>query len=313
MTDLTIHQPTADLPQISDAASDSLTSWVLNLDKAHTLAKALCVTAFAPPHFKGKPEEAAAAILFGAPLGLDPLQSLQSLFVIGGKPSMYAQQMVALVQSRGHDVWTVESSDERVTVSGQRRGASRAVTETWDIERARKAGYLTNKKYATDPQAMLYARAVSVVCRKIAADVLAGIPYTVEEMQLVEDEKPASAPKPRGRDAILAATVQTDTGAGAAPAPPPAGDASASGPGVPETGEVVTEKQRSHLFASFAEVLGSDARTTEGRQARLEYMSRILGRPVETTTDLTVSEASRVLDALAEDRDQQLEDEAAQP
>ena len=50
------------------------------------------------------------------------------------------------------------------------------------IERAKKAGYTSqNAKYGTDPQAMLYARAASILCRQMAPEVLKGL-STVEEI-----------------------------------------------------------------------------------------------------------------------------------
>lgn len=211
MTDLTTYQPTAPAAHVGGIGADtSLTEWVQNLGAAHKIATALCATSFVPQHFRGKPDEAAAAILYGHEVGFSPTTSLQTLYVIGGKPAMYARPMVALVQAAGHEVWTESKTDQSVTVCGKRRGSERVMRETWDIDRAKKAGYTNNKKYQTDPQAMLYARAASDVCRQVAADVLTGIGYSVEEMQLAGKDQPeaeaAPAAKPKGmaglRDAV---------------------------------------------------------------------------------------------------------------
>ena len=43
------------------------------------------------------------------------------------------------------------------------------------------------------------------------------------------------------------------------------------------------------------------ARTLEGRTARLDYMSQVTGRVVESTHELTKREASRIVDALRSD------------
>ena len=173
MTDLErYHGPASELVDWGDAAR-----------AAHDLAKALTQTAFAPDQFRGKPIEAMAAILAGAEVGLSPLQALNSTFVIGGKPAYYARTMVALVQSQGHEVWTKAETPTSVTVCGQRKGSERVESVTVTIEQARKAGWTRNKKYDTEPGAMLYARAASAVCRRIAADALLGIPHTVEELE----------------------------------------------------------------------------------------------------------------------------------
>ena len=56
------------------------------------------------------------------------------------------------------------------------------------------------------------------------------------------------------------------------------------------------------MFAAFTEAgFGSDARSAEGRAARLGYIGQVLGRDVDSTGDLTKAEASTVLEALASD------------
>lgn len=283
--DMTIPDPKG----TGNAASAVLVEWAEGLAAAHRIASALCVTAFAPAHFKNKPEEAAAAILYGAEIGFTPTQALQNLYVIGGKPAMYARPMVALVQGAGHDVWTEEKSDESVTVCGRRRGSEHVTRETWTTARAQRAGYTSNKKYQTDPQAMLYARAASDVCRQIAADVLAGIGYTVEEMQLTEPDEEAKA-KPRGMSAVRAAVKPE-------PDPEPQADE--------VTGEVVEEPSKAataQMFALFGERDDMpDGRTTEGRAYRLDYCSQVLGREVASSKDLSADDVSAIIDQLQAD------------
>ena len=196
MTDLTTYQPQPIeylSPALADPTGGRLVAWAEGLTAAHRIGAALCQTAFVPVHFKNKPEEAAAAILYGDEIGLTPTQALQNLYVISGKPALYARAMVALVLAAGHEVWTVSKSDAQVTVAGRRRGSSHTIEETWTTARASKAGYTNNKKYQSDPQAMLYARAASDVCRQVAPDALAGLAYSVEESEL-EEQPPAPVP-----------------------------------------------------------------------------------------------------------------------
>lgn len=74
-------------------------------------------------------------------------------------------------------------------------------------------------------------------------------------------------------------------------------------PDADEWGPVdITTAQRRAMFAAFtAAGFDTDARSTEGRQARLDYIGRALGRVVESTNDLTKREAGVVLDMLASD------------
>lgn len=148
-----------------------------------TLAKGLAGTAFVPSHFQGKPADTAVAIMKGAALGLDPVAALESIYVISGKPALYARAMVALVLARGHEVWTEEADATSVTVRGRRHGSSHVEESTWDVARVKAAGLDRNRQYAAHPEAMLYARAAADVCRRIAPDVLAGLSYGVEELQ----------------------------------------------------------------------------------------------------------------------------------
>jgi hypothetical protein len=111
-----------------------------------------------PKAFQGNAGDATAAIMLGDELGLKPLAALRSIYIISGTPAMYARTMVALVMSHGHEVWTESSTDREVVVCGRRRGSEHVERSAWTIDRARKAGYTNNKKYESDPQAMLYAR-----------------------------------------------------------------------------------------------------------------------------------------------------------
>ena len=293
MTELAQYQPSVTLEHtFTDPTGGRLVAWAEGLAAAHRIGTALCQTSFVPQQFRGKPEEAAAAILYGDEIGFTPTQALQNIYVISGKPSMYARTMVALLLSHGHEVWTVEKTDAKVIVAGRRRGSSHTIEETWTTARAAKAGYTNNKKYQTDPQAMLYARAASDVCRQVAPDSLAGIAYSVEEMELdvpaptvrVSRTKPQPAPMPEpSMDAIEAAP--------ATPEPSPEPDVEPE----PETGEAITPAQSKALHASFGEAGIKD------RDARLDYCRQLIGRELSTSSDLTRAEASRVIEALKQD------------
>lgn len=154
------------------------------MDTAFKLADAMCNTQLVPTIYRNKPQDGTAAILYGAELGLTPIQSLQQIFVVHGSPGIYARTMAALLKRRGYKIWTESTSDEAVTVMGTAPDGT-AEASTWTIERAEKAGYTSNKKYETDPQAMLYAKAVTEVCRKLAPEVLLGI---ATEDEVIEDD-----------------------------------------------------------------------------------------------------------------------------
>jgi len=205
MTDIAVRE---DCSLVQQTAAD--------LDAAYRIAEVLCRTSFAPQHFRGKPEEATVAILYGQGIGMDPQTALQNLYVISGKPALYARAMVAIVLGAGHEVWTETSTDECVTVCGKRRGTENVERSEWTFERAKKAGYTNNKKYTTDPQAMLYARASGDIARRVAPDALLGMGYNVEELQAAEVVDGAhrityAAPPRRTTAARVEPAVNVDT------------------------------------------------------------------------------------------------------
>lgn len=182
---------TTTAPGAASAAEDDasrvqghLHAWAASMGDAKWLADALCKSAFAPEHLRGNPVDAAVTIMKGAALGLDPIAAMEAVYVIGGRPALYARAMLAVVLRAGHDVWVEEASDEAVTVCGRRRDSQHVQSSTWTIERAKLAGYLRNKKYASEPQAMLRAKATAEVCRMVGADALMGVSYAAEEIEL---------------------------------------------------------------------------------------------------------------------------------
>ena len=187
---------TPQMPTVQAGALDNLQQQVAAMDAASRLAGALCATEMVPKQYKGKPDDGAAAILYGAELGMNATQALQNVMVINGKPGVEARTMVALLAKQGYLVETVESSDTSVTVRGTAPNGHEE-TSTWTIDRAAQAGYTSNALYKKIPQQMLYAKAATEVCRKIAPHVLMGIAYSTEELRLEGAVKATATRKDR--------------------------------------------------------------------------------------------------------------------
>lgn len=274
----------------ADPTGGRLVAWASAAMAANQLARALCTTSFVPrvkdrtgqmvPISEG---DATAQILMGDELGLSPLASLRSLFVVHGTPSMYTRTMVALVQSHGHEVWTEATSDASVTVCGRRRGSENVERSTWTTARAQKAKYTGNPKYQTNPQEMLYAKAAGEVCRKIAADVLAGIPASMEELDLSEPSAtvtvtraPAPATKAQRKPVTPTPEPQEPPLEPAAPEP------------TPEADELRTEAQSRAMFAMSREKFATPE----------EFRAWLAQYHEGSTKDMSRATAKRVLDAL---------------
>lgn len=290
---------------VTGGANDALArlgAWVEAARNAHQLVAPLVGTAFIPDAYKPKvdpratPEQraeahataianATAAVLQGITLGLDPMTALQQIYVVHGRPGLYARVMVALVQAHGHEVWTEDISDSRAVVCGRRRGTEVAERVTVTMEQARKAGWTSNQAYTKTPQDMLWARAAARVCNRIAADVLMGI-TSVEEIQddiRVEAEVGTRTVTPRRR--TPAAAVE----AGPVEDPP----LEHTEPAAPaEQAPSISPERRAEL-TRLLKVAGRN-----GRSAAASYISGVVGRAIAAATDLTEDEAGGVIAAL---------------
>jgi hypothetical protein len=144
-------------------------------------AQKIANTLFVPTAFRGKPEAVFAAILYGDELGLGPMQSLNSIHVIEGKPSMAPELMRALVARAGHRLDVKLASNDKVVLWGKRADNDSEATVEWSMKDAQQAGLAGRGAWKTYPRAMLLARATSEICRMIFSDCIMGLSYTPEE------------------------------------------------------------------------------------------------------------------------------------
>ncbi|MDM3894786.1 hypothetical protein [Mycobacterium intracellulare] len=214
----------------AQAAIEMLQGHAEMMGMAYDLANKICRTQLVPTRFRGKAEDATAAILYGAELGLNPIQSLQRVIPIHGQPTIESRTMVALLKARGYKCKVTAQSDESVTVWGCDLDGEE-YQSTWTIERAVRAGYVPqidertgkyktnangnligNEKYLTDPQAMLKAKAQAEVCRDMAPDVLLGISYATEDIESWKDNDPSDRAESSGAETITVEEIIGDAG-----------------------------------------------------------------------------------------------------
>ena len=70
-----------------------------NFEEAWKIARLLSDSDLVPKDYRGKPANCLVALQWGADLGLPGLQALQNIAVIGGRPSVWGDAALALVQS----------------------------------------------------------------------------------------------------------------------------------------------------------------------------------------------------------------------
>jgi len=164
------------------------------------LSQRISNTPFVPTALRGKNEAVLACVLYGAELGLGPMQSLNSIHVIEGRTAMSPELMRAMVARHGHRIDVVENSATACEVKGIRSDTGSTATVRWTMEDAKLAGLAGKNNWKTYPRAMLLARATSELCRIVFPDVIAGLSYTPEEVssiagvEYIEEvvEKPAA-------------------------------------------------------------------------------------------------------------------------
>lgn len=154
-------------------------------DEAARFAKLVAGTVFAPKGFDSW-EKCLLAQQHGAELGMGPLQSLQSLAVINGKPAIYGDAAIALVQASPVCEFVEETIDGEgdsmvATCRCKRRNWSTVTVKTFSVADAKKAKLWGKSGPWTEyPQRMLQMRARGFALRDAFADVLRGL-ITAEE------------------------------------------------------------------------------------------------------------------------------------
>jgi hypothetical protein len=153
------------------------------------------------PKAYNKPEAVIMACTIGAELGFSPMQALNVINVIEGKPTLSVNACLALVQKSGGFVETLELSETACKIRVSRPGRPEHIEEFTLVD-ASRAGLTGKQNWVKMPKNMLYARAASNGIRRVYADVLSGL-YTTEEMQDAAgqqlSEEPTRATQPRTR------------------------------------------------------------------------------------------------------------------
>jgi len=261
--------------------------WVALLAPAAELAGQIAGTDFVPTAMRNKPAAVAAAILYGAEIGIGPMQALAKIDIVEGRPAPRAELARALALAAGHDVWVEAQSNTSVTVCGRRRGSTQVQTSTWTLDDAKKAGLAGRANYQKYPRQMLLARASAELVRMAFPDVLGGIAYFAEELDGDGPDVPVvqatTAPAPKGNKRKLVPVAE----------PVPVADAEE----IPEA-EIVEDDttvmsgpQKRMMLALFGDLALE-------REDRLKLTSAVVGRDIGSANGLTRDEASKVIDAL---------------
>lgn len=152
-------------------------------------------TDFVPKEYRGKPNDVLICVQYGSELGLSPVESLRSIAVINGKPSIYGDGLLALCQKSPVYEYVKETPILQGDVvigyicEAKRRGEDAKVARftTEDAKRAKLSGKAG--PWQEYPQRMLQMRARGFALRDAFADILRGVITREEAMDYPPDPK----------------------------------------------------------------------------------------------------------------------------
>lgn len=161
---------------------------IIDGERTYKLAQCIANCRDLRPQSFDTAEKIMVAFQYGWEIGLSPMQSLQSIAVINGRPALYGDALPALINGSGKceyvkERFEGEGDDYAAVVEAKRKDQSEPVIRRFSIRDAKAAGLWGKggpwKQY---PDRMLQMRARSFAFRDAFADVLRGF-GTVEEQQ----------------------------------------------------------------------------------------------------------------------------------
>ena len=180
------------------------------MDEAIKFSEVISKSGLVPKDYQGKPANCLVAIQWGMELGLAPLQALQNIAVINGKPSVYGDSLLAMVRADDRCMGVEETQHGGVATCIVKRrlpeGSIEEVKRTFSMKQAQQAGLSNRPTWKAYPDRMLQHRARGNALRDAFPDVLRGI-ITSEEAQDIEEPKDVTPTE----EAVAAPTIETLT------------------------------------------------------------------------------------------------------
>jgi hypothetical protein len=180
------------------------------MTEAMEFSKLVATSSMVPAAYRGKPADVLLAVQMGAELGLAPMQALQSIAVVNGRPTVYGDAMMALVRSSRrcesiHEYYEGEGDNLVAVCVARRVREPDPIIGRFSVADAKRAK-LWGKAgpWSDHPKIMLKHRARGFCLRDGFADLLRGI-ITREEA----DDYPIDAVRRDPIDVTPAAPVDT--------------------------------------------------------------------------------------------------------
>ena len=185
------------------------------LEEAMKFAELVSKSDLVPKDYKGNPGNVLIAIQWGNEIGLKPLQALQNIAVINGRPCLWGDAALALVRGSG----LVEDFREDLhepsmtaTCTIKRKDQPTPISRTFSKADAEKAGLWGKNNWSGYPKRMLQMRARAFALRDGFTDVLKGIAVAEEQQDVVDvtAEPLPAPPEPPKRFSQSAASTESN-------------------------------------------------------------------------------------------------------
>ncbi len=151
---------------------------VNTLDAAIKCSELIAASSFCPKGYMGQPGNVLVALQMGQELGLKPMQALQNIAVINGRPSLWGDAMIAVCRQSKDWEYINETYDDNThtaTCIVKRRNEPEVV-RTFSMADAKVAGLVgKDGPWKTYPKRMCQMRARGFALRDCFSDMLRGI------------------------------------------------------------------------------------------------------------------------------------------
>lgn len=156
-----------------------------SLDEALRFADMLSKSNMVPKDYQGNPANCIIAMQWGMEIGLQPLQAMQNIAVINGRPSIWGDAMLAIVRGSGVLEYIKEDPTDTGCTCIVKRKSEDEVSRTFTTEDAKRAGLLGKQgPWQQNPKRMMQMRARAFALRDVFPDVLRGVNIA----EIVQDE-----------------------------------------------------------------------------------------------------------------------------
>ena len=144
------------------------------------VADVLAKSSLIPKGMQGRPSDVLIAMEMGLQIGIPMMQAIQDIAVINGRPALWGDGLLAVVQGHRDYEWIEERLEEAssglVATCSIKRRNHEPHTVTFSQQDAQKAGLLGKQgTWSQYPKRMLQLRARSFCIRDIFADALRGV------------------------------------------------------------------------------------------------------------------------------------------